>query len=439
MATLTDKTVGDFTKFLNDQATKAGFVPKFTKEIVAENLRDGYWLEALDINQDGKIDLFGYGLTLGEIYWYKNPDWQKHLVVDKIRMPVGGAYADITGNGYPDILVCYELYGPVGTIHDADTSGGKIDWIENPGQNADVKERWKRHYVGRTTGMHRLRIGHFTQTDRLEILGFPIVARESVHAVLPVVMFTQPDDVHTAKEWSMQTINHSSFRMIHGAEIKSELIPNSNLDSIILASDEGVTWLYYDENIKKWQCKLIGTGELTQFERTSFKGSGDMDVGRIGNDSFAYVAALEPFHGNTVAVYYKSDGKPGADAEWSRVILDVFGDPNENGEGPGHQVLCADFDGDGDDEFLVGLRGPWPWQGVFYYKAIDIKNGVFAKWRVSDESVARIAIGDFKNRGTIDFATIAYSAPNYYVAKNAKIVVHYNEMITHAQGSNNGF
>ena len=88
------------------------------------------------------------------------------------------------------------------------------------------------------------------------------------------------------------------------------------------------------------------------------------------------------------------------------------------------------FDGDGDDEFLVGLRGPWPWQGVFYYKAIDIKNGVFAKWRVSDESVARIAIADFKNRGVIDFATIAYSVPNYYVAKEAKIVVHYNEIFS---------
>lgn len=46
--------------------------PKFTAEIVAEQLRDGYWLEAPDIDGDGRPDLFGYGLRLGEIYWYAN-------------------------------------------------------------------------------------------------------------------------------------------------------------------------------------------------------------------------------------------------------------------------------------------------------------------------------------------------------------------------------
>ncbi|MFC0227684.1 FG-GAP repeat domain-containing protein [Serratia aquatilis] len=402
--------------------------PVFTKEVVANNLRDGYWLEAADLNQDGKVDVFGYGLTLGELYWYENPDWEKHLIVDKIKMPVGADYADITNNGYPDVIVCYELYGPIGTIYDPDTSGGKIDWIENPGIDLCKGERWLRHYIGRTTGMHRLRAGYFTQNERIEILGFPIVAKEDVHAVLPVVLFTQPDDVYSATEWHMTVIDDSNFRMIHGAEKKRGLIPGSDLDSVVLASDEGVTWLYYDQKQNHWRRVLIGTGELTQFEDTGFKGSGDMDVGRIGNDTFSYVAAIEPFHGNTVAVYYKKgDGEP-QQAEWHRVLLDVYGDPNENGEGPGHQVVCADFDGDGDEEFIIGLRGPWPWQGVFYYKAIDIKNGVFAKWRISDESVARIAIADFKNRGRIDFATIAYSVPNYYVAKHAKIVVHYNEI-----------
>lgn len=402
--------------------------PKFSKDVVAEHLRDGYWLEALDIDQDGNVDLFGYGLTLGELYWYKYPSWEKRLIVDKIKMPVGADYMDISGSGYPDIIVCYELYGPIGTIHDPDTKGGKIDWIENPGADVLNGERWKRHYVGRTTGMHRLRAGYFTQKEKVEIMGFPIVAREDVHAVLPVVIFTQPDDVLNAEEWEMNVIDDTHFRMIHGAEKKKGLIPGSDLDSVVLASDEGVTWLYFDEKEKAWKKVLVGVGELTQFEQTGFKGSGDMDVGGTKDDNFAYVAAVEPFHGNTVAVYYKDDNQLPQNATWKRVLLDVYGDPNENGEGPGHQVVCADFDGDGDDEFIVGLRGPWPWQGVFYYKAIDLKKGVFTKWRISDESVARIAIADFKKRGKIDFATIAYSVPHYYVAKEARLVAHYNQM-----------
>jgi len=54
-------------------------------------------------------------------------------------------------------------------------------------------------------------------------------------------------------------------------------------------------------------------------------------------------------------------------------VLDVFDNPNALGEGPGHHVICADFDGDGDDEFLVALRGPSPWKGVYYYKVLDLE------------------------------------------------------------------
>jgi hypothetical protein len=183
-----------------------------------------------------------------------------------------------------------------------------------------------------------------------------------------------------------------------------------------------VTWLHYDQ-AGRWIFRHVGDGERTQFERTGFRGSGDLAVGRLGDDPVAYFAAVEPFHGNTVAVYVK-DGA--AEDGYRRVLLDVFGDPNENGEGPGHQVVCADFDGDGDDEFLVALRGPWPWQGVMYYKAIDAARGQFARWRVADESVARIAVADFAGDGRLDFATIAYSVQNYYVAKDARITLHRN-------------
>ncbi|BCQ26872.1 hypothetical protein NK8_50560 [Caballeronia sp. NK8] len=402
-------------------------IPTFEKIIVADQLRDGYWLEAPDINQDGKPDLFGYGLSLGEIYWYENESWKRHLVVDGINMPVGGDYADVTGNGYPDIIVCYDLYGAGGTLYDANPTGGKIDWIENPGLDLAAGRRWTRHYVGRTTGMHRLRAGHFTQEKRLEIAGVPIVPHGNIHSLLPIVLFSEPENVSSASEWTKSTIDDSCFRLVHGAEKKRGLISGSDRDSLLLASDEGVTWLYYDAEAEGWKSVLIGEGERTQFETTGFRGSGDLDVGRIGTDPFAYVAAVEPFHGNTVAVYVKESlGQAPEKAEWKRFILDVFGDPNESGEGPGHQIVCADFDGDGEDEFLVALRGPWPWQGVFYYKAIDVTNGIFTRWRVSDESVARIAVADFNGDGRLDFATIAYSVPKYFVAKQARVAVHLN-------------
>lgn len=389
-------------------------VPEFDSAVVADFLRDGYWLEAADVAGHGRRDLVGYGLKVGEIYWYEHPTWTKRLVVDKIKEPVGMDRADITGSGDDDLIVCYQLYGPGGTIHHADPEGGKIDWLENPGPEALARgERWKRHYVGRTIGMHRLRAGHFTRTDRVQIMGFPIVAVEAVHAVLPVVLFTAPDD--PTAEWDMEVITDTTYRMLHGVARKPGVLPGG-LDGVLIASDEGVSWLSWDG--QAWCSEHLGDGETGQFEQTTFKGSGDVDGGRLGEDPLAYAAAIEPFHGNTVAVYTRrGDG-------WRRFLLDVYGDPNENGEGPGHSVLCADFDGDGDDEFLIGLRGPAPWQGVVYYKVLDAERGLFLKWKVAEESTARIVAADFEDRGVLDFATISYSVEKYFVAPKAQITVH---------------
>lgn len=88
--------------------------------------------------------------------------------------------------------------------------------------------------------------------------------------------------------------------------------------------------------------------------------------------------------------------------------------------------MCRDFDGDGDDEFLMGLRGPEPWQGAYYYKAVDLATGLFLKWKVSNESIARIVARDFNSRGVEDYATISYSVQNYFVAPKAQITLHPN-------------
>ncbi|CAF2101623.1 unnamed protein product [Rotaria magnacalcarata] len=221
---------------------------------------------------------------------------------------------------------------------DTDPEGGIIVWLENPGSITDNKP-WKDHYVGKSTAMHRLRVGHFTQTKRWEIIGFPVVSRPyDLYSPVPVFLFRQPDNVLNATEWPHELITQ---------------------------------------------------------------------------DYFSYV-------------YVKDTNSSLRESQWERYILDVYGYPNESGESSGHYVVCADFDKDGDDEFLVAHRGPPPNQGVFFYKPIDISRGLFAKWKISDDSVARIAIADFDNDNAIDFATITYTVAGYYEAPNPSIDIFYN-------------
>lgn len=401
--------------------------PFFERQLVEDKRKDGYWIEAFNAFDD-RPDLIGYGLGVGEVNLYKNPTWKKTLLAT-YPGPVGMHHGDINGNGRLDIVICYQ-YGQ--TMVMCDPEGGKIDWLENPGT---IDGKWKRHYIGRATAMHRLKVGYFTQTEKLEVLALPIVCRPNdVHSVVPVKLFTQPENLETASEWTEHLIDNGNYHVIHDASIGKfnkifDIEPDSNLDSAIIASEEGITWLYYDSKNKQWRRQLIGIGETGQAAKTGFRGCGNVAMGKVGNDACAYIATVEPFHGNTVAVYFKdrqSQPDPGWDWKWQRVVLDVFDNPNALGEGPGHFVICADFDGDGDDEFLVALRGPMPWQGVFYYKAIDIKNGTFVKWRVSEDSAARIAIADFDGDGRLDFATIAYSVAGYYEAENPSIAVFYN-------------
>lgn len=424
-------------------------IPKFRRQLVEDFRQDGYWIEAVNINGDSKPDIIGYGLGQGEVSWYRNNDWKKTLIA-KYLGPVGMHHTDVNGDGRNDIVICYQ-YGQ--TMVNCDPEGGKIVWLENPG---NCEPYWKSHYIGRATSMHRLKVGYFTQSSKLQVLALPIVGRPNdVHSITPTVLFTQPDDLYGAKEWKEERLKiydkkyydeHKKkpnpndgdgrliyFHVIHGVSIKKYGNKfGSNLDSALIASEEGITWIYFSPEDNVWYGESLGTGEMSQVNKTGFKGSGNVDVGKVGDDAFAYIPTVEPFHGNTVAVYYKREETNESKnsltgCQWERVVLDVYDNPNPIGEGPGHFVICADFDNDGDDEFLVALRGPMPWQGVFYYKAIDVKNGVFAKWRVSSDSAARIAVADFNGDGRLDFATIGYSVAGYYTAENPSIVVYYND------------
>lgn len=397
-------------------------IPVFESVLVEGNLKDGYWIDAVDLNNDSKPDLIASGLAVGEVVWYENPSWKKRIIA-KLDKPVAMDWADIDGDGYNDLVICHD-YGSC--MYNCKPEDGKVSWFRNPGK-FDGTETWTQYHIADLMASHRLRFGHFTQTSNLELMVLPVVGTEAVHGPVQVMLYERPADVLNAKEWKGTPVDTKSFRIIHDVIVHRFGPPSSpNLDSVIIATEEGITWLYYSPEKKAWEQVHLGSGEPLETTHGVFGGCGNIDVGRIGDDPFAYIGALEPFHGSTVAVYSKSSDGLLQNLAWTRRVLDVFGDPNEAGEGTGHHVRTADFDGDGNQEFLVALRGPMPWQGVFHYRPLDAQNGVFVKTRVSTSSAARITIADFDGDGRLDFATTGYYTPGYFLCDNPEVRVFYN-------------
>ncbi|HEX4607979.1 MAG TPA: hypothetical protein VH092_07225 [Urbifossiella sp.] len=406
--------------YMNDGSVPSPFFEKLT---LADHQDDGYWIEAVDVDGDGRLDIVTSGLAVGNVVWYENSTWKKRPIA-KFPLPVAITHGDVAGRGRNDLVISHNYGNCMFWCRPED---GKISWLENPGTFADDKP-WNVHFITNLMAAHRLQLGHFTQTERLELMALPVVGckpyGKGVHEPVAVTLFELPGDILNVPEWTGQTVNNDTFRVIHDV-VRNRFggFSGTELDSVLLASEEGLSWFYYANGTRSWVTVPLGPGEQNN---PVFKGCGNVAYGRVGDEPYAYLATIDPFHGNVVTVYTRAPGKDLTDHPWTRTVLDTFGPFDPKSQGPGHHVMTGDFDGDGDDEFLVALRGPLPHQGVYYYKAIDLQRGLFERWRVSSASAARIAVGDFDGDGRLDFATTGYYTPGYYLCDNSQVNVFLN-------------
>ncbi|KAI1081651.1 hypothetical protein F5B20DRAFT_50631 [Whalleya microplaca] len=94
------------------------------------------------------------------------------------------------------------------------------------------------------------------------------------------------------------------------------------------------------------------------------------------------------------------------------------------------------LDRDDNEDALPPSAGPNPNKGIMYYKAIDLANGVFAKWRIATGSSARVALGDFNGKGNLDVASINYNVVGYYEEPDPCVTVHMNEIVQQTSSQN---
>ncbi|EPQ54179.1 hypothetical protein GLOTRDRAFT_139544 [Gloeophyllum trabeum ATCC 11539] len=412
-------------------------VPDATEILVAQNLPDGYWLEAFHFHKEAKYpDLVGYGLGFEDkpstitlfvnpMNYYDQPGDNKwHAIpIQTMDFPVAMTFGDFTGDGYNDIVIC-DRYGPSMTdLWDAsENDGGRVQWLRNPGDRLH-KGDWTPGRIGNSTGMHRLKVGHFTTRDQLQVMAIPIISKSGdLESSVPVLLYTPCYDSVASDgptSWAKEVPFLGEFRLIH--DIKVFRGDARALDTVLVAGREGVCYLYHKEG--KWKYEIVGTG-LPREGDNPYWGSGSVDVGMVHDDPVGYIATCEGFHGNSIAIYVKNPDAPKGTASlldsshWARVVVDNFGPLTDDHTGTVHHVATGDFDANGVDAFAIACMGVPTGtpanEGVYLYRMVDITTGKVRRTKITNRSAGRLAIASFRGVG-LDIGSISYYVPGYHV------------------------
>ncbi|HVL14964.1 MAG TPA: VCBS repeat-containing protein, partial [Gemmata sp.] len=126
----------------------------------------------------------------------------------------------------------------------------------------------------------------------------------------------------------------------------------------------------------------------------------------------AFVATIEPGHGNQVVVYVSE----ALSRQPNRLVLDDH-------LRWGHAVWCADLDGDGTDELIIGVRDdPNPKagdkfterRGVRVYKCTDGKGAKWERTILDNGGVAveDLCAADLDGDGKIDIVAVGRQTGN---------------------------
>ena len=331
------------------------------------------------MNHDGKIDLVALASGMTELVWFENPGWQRHVIASNLSGMINLAAWDIDGDGIPVIVLAS------GFSMDAKKSAGIVSVLHHVG---DPRQPWSIQEIDRLPASHRLRWANIDGSGKKALINQPLTAATVDHpqdrAHTPLV-FYRPGN------WKRQTISEQDEGVVHGIYIVDW--DGDGRDQILTAGFTGIH-LYKLGNDGRWNRTEIAKGDPAPWPKS---GSSDVAVGQLGKRRF--LAAIEPWHGNQVAIYQQGGENGGA---WQRHVID-------DSLADGHTILTADLNGDGRDEVIAGYRG----KGVNVYYAQDAAGADWTKTVLDDSiSAAACAIADLNGDGRPDIACIGAATAN---------------------------
>ena len=352
---------------------------RFTEHTIATGLKGGYQVVVADLNHDGKPDLIALASGMPELVWYENPTWERHVIAGGFSRMINCAAWDTDGDGIPEIVLAS------GFANEAKNSVGIVSVLHHDG---DPRTQWKVTEIDRLTTSHRLRWADVNGNGKKVLVNAPLTG---AHAEAPDYRDHTPLVFYRPGEWKRELIGDQNEGVVHGIYVIDW--DGDGRDELLTASFVGIH-LYKLEKDRRWTRTEIAKGDPAAWPKS---GSSDVTVGRIGGAR--YIAAIEAWHGNQVAVYRQQG------ASWPRRVID-------DSLADGHTIVTADLNGDGNDDIIAGFRGGK--HSVYVYYADDAHGERWSKSVLDDDGMAAAACAaaDLNADGRIDVACIGAATAN---------------------------
>ena len=365
----------------------------FQRIVIDEDIPGAYQIKSVDLNQDGREDLVVVSTAISEIYWYENPHWTRHVLLDQTTGNIDLAAHDIDDDGDYDLALACEF-----SLRQS-TSGGVVMWLENPGQDGD----WLTHSIDTIPTSHRLRWANLKGNSMPELVNLPIIGHGAqapqYQGAVPFCYYEIPREP-ASSSWQKHMID-SSLEMAHGMYKLTK--PGYAYDQLLTASFGGVHWFDRQGDEGPWRRLKVGSGHEGPRPR---RGASEVALGQL--DTTLFFATIEPWHGHEVVWYQRSFATP--ESLWKRQVIDTtFSD--------GHALAVADLNRDGYDEIIAGHRGS-PFN-LFIYQ-FDPENWAWHRipLDLAGMSAAGLEIVDYNADGWPDIAAAGSRTHNVVIYKN---------------------
>jgi hypothetical protein len=359
---------------------------RFRVHTIAEGLRNGYQMVAVDLTGNGRKDLITLAESGEELFWFENPGWQRHVMATGVPRMISVAAHDVDGDGVPEVALAYRFSG-----RPTPDQPGILAILRHQG---DVRQPWSVTEIDRVPTSHRLRWIDMDGSGQKVLLNGPMVSPEveqlSIDNPVPVYLY-RPGT------WRRETLTREPHGYLHGLTVVDWY--GEGPRDLLTASSLGIhVWRRGSDGA--WSGRLLTPGNDEAFPRS---GTADVVVGRM--EAGRFLAAIEPYHGNLVAIYVERGGA------WERQVI-------ERELQTGHAIAAGDLDGNGRDEVVIGFRGKG--HQLYVFAAEDAEMRRWTRHVLDDGGMAAAACvaEDIVGDAGIDIACMGSGTGNVKLYEN---------------------